>query len=43
MAKFKYLGTTLINQNDIVMKSIQGMLAVIQSKIFCLSVSYKKT
>jgi hypothetical protein len=35
-SKFKYLGTTLTNQND-----IQGMLAIIQSKIFCLPVPYQ--
>jgi hypothetical protein len=33
--------------DEIMMKSrvdqIQGMLAIIQSKIFCLPVSYKKT
>jgi hypothetical protein len=39
--KFKYLGTTLTNQNDI-RDEIQGMLAIIQSKIFCLPISYKK-
>jgi hypothetical protein len=44
VAKFKYLATTLTNQNDIQDGiKIQGMLANIQPKIFCLPVSYQKT
>jgi hypothetical protein len=47
VAKFKYLGTPLTNENDIrdELKSRlnSGMLAIIQSKIFCLPVLYKKT
>jgi hypothetical protein len=46
VATFKYLGMILTNQNDIhdEMKSriIQGMLAIIQSKIFCPPVSCQK-
>jgi hypothetical protein len=47
VAKFKYLGITLTNQKKFMTKSgvvyIQGMLAIIQSKIFCLPVPYQKT
>jgi hypothetical protein len=44
--KFKYLGTTLTNQNDIRdeinSRLNYGVLAIIQSKIFCLPLSYKR-
>jgi len=44
VAKFKYLMTTQTNQNDthdeIRSRLIRGMLAIIQSKIFCLAVLY---
>jgi hypothetical protein len=46
LATFKYSGTTVTNQNDIhdEIKSRlnSGMLTIIQSKIFCLPVSYQK-
>jgi hypothetical protein len=41
VAKFKHLGMTLTNQNEIYdeIKSVQGIFIIIQSKIFCLPVS----
>jgi hypothetical protein len=47
VATFKYLETILTNQNDIhdeIKSGLNlGMLAIIQSKIFCLPISYQKT
>jgi hypothetical protein len=47
VTKFKYCETTLTNQNDIHVENKSRlnsqMLPVIQSKIFCLPVSYQKT
>jgi len=44
--EFKYLGTTLTNQNSI-QEEIradwsQGMLAIIWCRIFCLTICYPK-
>ena len=44
--EFKYLGTTLTNQNFIqeeIKSRLQGMLAVIQCRIICLPICYPKT
>jgi hypothetical protein len=47
VAKFEYLGTILANQNDIrdeiKGRLNSGLLVTVQSKIFCLPVSYQKT
>ena len=44
--EFKYLGTTLINQNsiqeEIKSRLSQGMLAIIRCRIFCLPVCYPR-
>jgi hypothetical protein len=45
VTKFKYLETTLTNQNDIhdeIKSRLNSENAIIQSKIFCPPVSYKK-
>jgi hypothetical protein len=39
--EFRYLGTTLTNQNSI-QEEIKGMLAITQCRIFCLPVCYPK-
>jgi hypothetical protein len=46
VAKFKYLGMTQIRMTFMMKLGenyIRGMLAILQSKIFCLPISYKKT
>jgi hypothetical protein len=46
VATFKYLGTTLTNydiHDEMRSKLNLGMLAIIQSKIFILPISYQKT
>jgi hypothetical protein len=46
VAKFKYLGMIITNQNgirdEIKSRLKSGMLAIIQYKIFCLPISYQK-
>ena len=44
VGQFKYLGTTLTNQNSMKLRAdlIRGMLAIIRFRIFCLSVCYPK-
>ena len=45
--EFKYLGTTLTNQNsiqeEIQSRLIQEMLAIIRCRVFCLPGCYPKT
>jgi hypothetical protein len=41
--QFRYLGTTITNQNLIQEEIKRVMLAIIQSRTFCLLVCYLKT